>query len=99
MRPLHSTGITRLPRYYEPLRHPIRPGLPLTSCQLIVCAITAGASRVALGPLAYNAVANAPAGLTETGSLVRFHQLRPSPKPGRVGSCITLFEEIGRAHV
>src|ERR1700693_1821985 len=25
-------------------------------------------------------------------SLVRFHQLRPSPKPGRVGSCITLFE-------
>ena len=25
-------------------------------------------------------------------SLVRFHSLRPSPKPGRVGSCITLFE-------
>jgi hypothetical protein len=25
-------------------------------------------------------------------SLVRFHQLRPSPKPGRVGSCISLFE-------
>jgi hypothetical protein len=24
-------------------------------------------------------------------SLVRFHQLRPSPKPGRVGSCITVF--------
>ena len=27
-----------------------------------------------------------------TCSLVRFHQLRPSPKPGRVGSCISLFE-------
>jgi hypothetical protein len=24
-------------------------------------------------------------------SLVRFHSLRPSPKPGRVGSCITVF--------
>src|SRR5215471_5523488 len=51
LRLLPSTGITRLHRYFEPLRHPIRPGLPLTSCQLIVCAITAGASRVALGPL------------------------------------------------
>src|SRR5215471_3932578 len=28
-----------------------------------------------------------PAGLMETCSLVPFHQLRPSPKPGRVG-CI-----------
>jgi hypothetical protein len=27
-----------------------------------------------------------------TYSLVRFHSLRPSPKPGRVGSCISLFE-------
>ena len=35
LRPLPSTGITRLPRYYGPLRHPIRPGLALTSCQLI----------------------------------------------------------------
>ena len=25
-------------------------------------------------------------------SLVQFHSLRPSPKPGRVGSCISLFE-------
>jgi hypothetical protein len=25
-------------------------------------------------------------------SLIRFHSLRPSPKPGRVGSCISLFE-------
>jgi hypothetical protein len=28
----------------------------------------------------------------ETCSLIRFHSLRPSPKPGRVGSCISLFE-------
>src|ERR1035438_10576315 len=45
--PLPSTGVTRPPRYYEPLRHPIRPGLSLASCQLIDTTITAGASRVA----------------------------------------------------
>src|SRR6266566_2331469 len=35
LRPLPSTGITRLHRYCEPLRHPKRPGLSLASCQLI----------------------------------------------------------------
>src|SRR5215469_651970 len=39
-----------------------------------------------------HAVATTPAGLIETNSLIRFHQLRPSPKPWRVGSCINLFE-------
>jgi hypothetical protein len=29
LRPLPSTGVTRLPRYYEPLRHPKAPGLSL----------------------------------------------------------------------
>src|SRR5499433_2678954 len=92
LRPLPSTGVTRLRRYYEPLRHPSRPGLSLTSCQLIRNAITAGTSRVAYGPLCLHAVANTPAGQMETCSLVRFHQLRPSPKSGRVGSCINVFE-------
>jgi hypothetical protein len=90
--PLPSTGITRLPQYCEPLRHPSRPGPSLTSCQLILAAITAGTSRVAYGPLCRHAVANTPAGLTESCSLVSFHQLRPSPKSGRVGSCISRFE-------
>jgi hypothetical protein len=35
LRPLPSTGITRLHQYYEPLRHPSRPDPSLTSCQLI----------------------------------------------------------------
>jgi len=35
LRLLPSTGITRLRRYYKPLRHPSRPGLSLTSCRLI----------------------------------------------------------------
>src|SRR5260370_39033496 len=29
-RPLPSTGVTRLQRYYEPLRHPIAPSLTVT---------------------------------------------------------------------
>jgi len=65
LRPLPSTGITRLHRYCEPLRHPTRPGLPLASCQLIHPAITAGTSRVAYGPLCLHAVANTPAGRME----------------------------------
>jgi hypothetical protein len=51
LRPLPSTSITRLHQYYEPLRHPIRPGPSLASRRLIHTAITAGASRVAPGPL------------------------------------------------
>jgi hypothetical protein len=35
LRSLPFTGITRLHRYYGPLRHPKRPGLALASCQLI----------------------------------------------------------------
>src|SRR6266446_9322 len=30
LRSLPSTGVTRLPRYYEPLRHPRAPSLSLT---------------------------------------------------------------------
>src|SRR6202045_436244 len=35
-RPLPSTGITRLQRYCEPLRHPSAPGLSLTGVWLII---------------------------------------------------------------
>ena len=62
LRSLSSAGITRLHRSYGPLRHPIRPGLALASCQLILTAITAGASRVASGPFCLHAVASTPAG-------------------------------------
>ena len=65
LRPLPSTGVTRLRRYYEPLRHPKRPGRSLTSCQLIHTTITAGTSRVAHDPLCLHAVANTPAGRME----------------------------------
>jgi hypothetical protein len=36
VRPLPSTGVTRLPRYYEPVRHPTRPGLSLAGVRLAV---------------------------------------------------------------
>src|SRR5262245_6963617 len=36
LRPLPSPSITRLPRYYEPLRHPSAPGLSLTGVRLII---------------------------------------------------------------
>ena len=36
LRPLPSTGITRLQRYYEPLRHPRAPGLSVTGVRLVV---------------------------------------------------------------
>ena len=36
LRSLPSTGITRLQRYYEPLRHPKAPGLSLTGLRLVV---------------------------------------------------------------
>jgi hypothetical protein len=65
LRPLPSAGITQLHRSYGPFRHPTRPGLTLASCQLIASATTAGASRVASGPLCLHAVANTPAGLVE----------------------------------
>src|SRR5262250_1143068 len=84
--------ITRPHRYCEPLRHPSRPGLSLTSCQLILTAITAGTSRVVYGPLCRHAVASYPGRTDGICSLVLFHRLRPSPKPRRVGSCINVFE-------
>src|SRR6516225_7820187 len=36
LRPLSSAGITRLLRYYGPLRHPSAPGLSLTGVRLII---------------------------------------------------------------
>ena len=46
-RPLPSTGITRLHRYYGPLRHPTRPEPSLAGARLKLAASPVGASRVA----------------------------------------------------
>jgi hypothetical protein len=53
LRPLPSTGVTRLHRYYKPLRHPKRPGLSLTSCQLIQLQSPLGLPVLPSVPFAY----------------------------------------------
>jgi hypothetical protein len=44
---LPSTGITRLQKYYEPVRHPMQPGLSLAGVRLSSRDSPPGASRVA----------------------------------------------------
>ena len=63
---LSSTGITRLPRYYKPIRHPARPGLALPSLQW-VSPPSDGASRVAAVFLLY-----VPSPLPRRNDQVRF---------------------------
>src|ERR1700716_3401979 len=53
LRSLPSTGITRLQRYYEPLRHPRAPGLSLTGFRLVIAEPRLGVSRVAYAFLVY----------------------------------------------
>src|SRR3954451_20930211 len=90
LRPLPSTGITRLHQYYGPLRHPRRPSLSLTSCRLIVFRPPLGLPVLRLVPLACM-----PSPLPRQDrwarSLVLSHRLRPSPDYRRVGSCISCF--------
>src|SRR3984885_7619437 len=40
LRPLPSAGVTRLQRYYEPLRHPRAPSLSLTGVRLVLSSLT-----------------------------------------------------------
>ena len=93
-RVLPSTGITRLHRYYDPIRHPRGPVPCLTTPPLAstACQPPQGASRVAHNPSFAHAVAITPA--EPLGAyVVRFPQRRrPSPKFGRVGFRIALFE-------
>src|SRR5262245_1190340 len=59
---LPSAGVTRLRRYYEPLRHPSRPGLSLTGVRLSSRDSPPGVSRVASDLLCGHAVAITPVG-------------------------------------
>src|ERR1700733_10076602 len=40
LRPLPSAGVTRFPRYYEPLRHARAPRLSLTGVRLVLSSLT-----------------------------------------------------------
>ena len=92
LRSLPSTGVTRLPRYYEPLRHPRAPGLSLTGVRLIIPDTPWGFPCCLRFPCVH-AVATTPA--QRLAALLR--SLRPSrvslPRYGsQVGLCIVLFE-------
>jgi len=62
VRPLPSTGVTRLRRYYEPVRRPRRPGLSLTGVRLGRATPPSRVSRVASDLLYRHAVAITPVG-------------------------------------
>ena len=80
LRPLPSAGITRLPRYYGPLRHPARPGLSLTGFRLARATPPSGLPVLLLSPSCVHATVNTPAEPTgariarfpAAGSLPRF---------------------------
>ena len=83
---------SRLHRYYEPLRHPRRPGRSLASCQLIQNRDHRWDFSCCVWSPLLACRRQYPGRSDGTCSLVLFHSLRPSPKPGRVSSCISLFE-------
>jgi hypothetical protein len=91
VRHLPSTGITRFPRYYEPLRHPIRPSLSLTSCRLVLCYHRRGFPCCVCSPVCA-CCRHYPGRTAGSCSLVLSQQLRPSPRGRQVGSCIARFE-------
>jgi hypothetical protein len=62
LRPLPSTGVTRLPRYYEPVRHPRRPGLSLAGVRLGSCSPPLGLPVLQQLPLCRHAVTITPVG-------------------------------------
>ena len=100
-RPLPSTGVTRRPRYYEPLRHPRRPGRSLAGVRLRVTRPHHLGFPVLRGISLYrHAVVITPVARW-VGSLVKRHipaiciarqRLRPSPSFCRVGVHIGHFE-------
>src|SRR5467141_5198102 len=92
LRSLPSTGITRLQRYYEPLRHPKAPGLSLSGFQLVI-------ADHALGLPVFRALSlctccrQYPGAGAERIALLTSPSRISLPRNGsRVGLCIVLFE-------
>ena len=91
LRPLRSTGITRLLRYYEPLRHPVGPSWPSRVPGWRVHA-TDRASRVAAVSLLRACHRQYPGGPDRCSRRSLPGRWQPSPYCRRVGFRITLFE-------
>ena len=92
LRSLPSTGITRLQRYYEPLRHPRAPGLSLAGFRLVI-------ADHALGLPVFRALSLCTccrhypgAASGRTASLISPSRISLPRKGCRVGLRIVLFE-------
>ena len=93
LRPLPSTGVTRLPRYYEPLRHPRAPSLSLAGVRLVIADHALGlpvfrASSLCTCRRHYPGAASG-----RTTSLISPSRISLPRKGGRVGLRIVLFED------
>ena len=98
LRPLPSTGITRLHQYYEPVRHPTRPSLLLTEFSVESHDLsTAGASRVSLRSPLPACRRHYPGGTVRMLSLIVSRRRRPSPNLRRVGSALPFSRPAQRS--
>ena len=100
---LPSTGVTRLPRYYQPLRHPKRPGLALAGVRLSSRDSPLGASRVASDLPVQACRRPYPGGTPGACRVVRGNPLClpgrwPSPYSNRVGTHIGWFRGLHGVH-
>jgi hypothetical protein len=96
LRSLPSTGITRLQRYYEPLRHPKAPGLSLAGFQLVVAPTTPWGFPCCVRFPCVHAVATTPA--QRLGVLLRSLHPDVSVFPERVvgSTCASSFSRLAR---
>src|SRR2546427_5739039 len=92
LRSLPSAGVTRLHRYYEPLRHPTRPGLSLASCQLILYRDHRWGFPCCVWSPMRTCHRHYPGRFDGACSLVYLHRLRPSLCNSQVGSRDYFFE-------
>jgi hypothetical protein len=92
LRSLSSTGITRLQRYYEPLRHPKAPGLSLTGFRLVLADHAMGLPVLRALSLCTCCRHYPGAASGRTASLTSPSRISLPRKGRRVGLRIVLFE-------
>src|SRR5450756_360628 len=92
LRSLPSTGVTRLQRYYEPLRHPKAPGLSLAGLRLVIADHALGLPVFRTLSLCTCRRHYPGAASGRTASLISPRRISLPRKGGRVGLRIVLFE-------
>ena len=92
LRSLPSTGVTRLQRYYEPLRHPKAPGLSLAGFRLVIADHAMGLPVLRTLSLCTCCRHYPGAASGRTASLTSPSRISLPRKGRRVGLRIVLFE-------